>query len=90
MDDVLSMVGWVQCGGGGGGWWGRGAGVDSVSSLGCQEARLPSGLRLADWPTDGPRVSYPWPQVLGRECHNKQLPMLPAVLIDAASAVCPF
>ena len=31
-----------------------------------------------------------WLQVLGRECHNQQLPMLPAVLIDAASAVCPF
>ena len=28
--------------------------------------------------------------VLGRECHNRQMAMLPAVLIDLASLVCPF
>ena len=28
--------------------------------------------------------------VLGRQCHNLQLPMLPAALIDLASWVCPF
>jgi hypothetical protein len=29
-------------------------------------------------------------QVLGHECHNQQTAMLPAALIDMASAVCPF
>lgn len=30
------------------------------------------------------------PQVLGAECHNRQMPMLPSALIDLASWVCPF
>ncbi|PRW45116.1 putative isoprenylcysteine alpha-carbonyl methylesterase ICMEL1 [Chlorella sorokiniana] len=29
-------------------------------------------------------------QVLGQQCHNLQMPMLPAALIDLASWVCPF
>jgi len=29
-------------------------------------------------------------QVMGQECINRQLPMLPAALIDLASLVCPF
>jgi hypothetical protein len=30
------------------------------------------------------------PQVLGRECYNRQNAMLPGFLISLASLVCPF
>ena len=52
----------------------------------CQPADLPC---LARSPIPN-SPSHNMPQVLGRQCHNLQMPMLPAALIDLASWVCPF
>jgi hypothetical protein len=53
---------------------------DARRRLTCSAA--PDGSQL--------RAHRPAAQVLGRECHNRQMAMLPAALINLASLVCPF